>query len=94
MTNLDKMNLIILAVGTADLLDKALEEEHPSLEKTIELCEILLTALKKHEANLKASAGNANLSDLSDGSDKSDGAESDDAAEEAGEDRDGEDIRH
>ena len=63
MTNLDKMNLIILAVGTADLLDKALEEEHPSLEKTIELCEILLTALKKHEANLKASAGNANLSD-------------------------------
>ena len=91
MTNLDKMNLIILAVGTADLLDKALEEEHPSLEKTIKRCEILLTALKKHEANLSGSAGNA---DLSDGSDKSDGAESDDAAEEAGEDRDGEDIRH
>ncbi len=88
MTNLDKMNLIILAVGTADLLDKALEEEHPSLEKTIELCEILLTALKKHEANLRASAGNANLSDGSDQSDKSDSARTEGAARdpEAGED--------
>lgn len=88
MTNLDKMNLIILAVGTADLLDKALEEEHPSLEKTIELCEILLTALKKHEENLKASAGNANLSDGSDQSDKSDSARTEGAARdpEAGED--------
>ena len=88
MTNLDKMNLIILAVGTADLLDKALEEEHPSLEKTIELCESLLTALKKHEENLNASAGNANLSDGSDQSDKSDSARTEGAARdpEAGED--------
>ena len=88
MTNLDKMNLIILAVGVASLLDKAVEEENPSLEKAIEFCEILLTALKKHEENLKASEGAANLSDGSDQSDKSDSARTEGAARdpESGED--------
>lgn len=65
MTNLDKMNLIILAVGVADLLDKALEEKTPSLEKTIKRCENLLTALKKHEANLKANGGAGSDADAS-----------------------------